>query len=77
MTASDFDHAYGFLLTRGRSPYMRRLWGLTRAFGRRAATVLVIFGQTASKVSEQPADGWQVPSQRHEVAARPKLDEIR
>jgi hypothetical protein len=27
MTASDFDHAYGFLLTRGRSPYMRRLAG--------------------------------------------------
>ena len=25
MTASDFDHAHGFLLTRGRSPYMRRL----------------------------------------------------
>src|SRR5215831_15808156 len=25
MTASDLDHAYGFLLTRGRSPYMRRL----------------------------------------------------
>jgi hypothetical protein len=25
MTASDFDHACGFLLTRGRSPYMRRL----------------------------------------------------
>ena len=24
MTASDFDHAYGFLLTRGRSPYIRR-----------------------------------------------------
>ena len=25
MTASDFDHAHGFLLTRGRSPYIRRL----------------------------------------------------
>ena len=25
MTASDFDHAHGFLLTQGRSPYMRRL----------------------------------------------------
>ena len=30
MTASDFDHAYGFLLTRGRSPYMRRFSGANR-----------------------------------------------
>jgi hypothetical protein len=27
MTASDFDHACGFLLTRGRSPYIRRYSG--------------------------------------------------
>src|SRR5204863_3422564 len=37
MTASDFDHAYGFLLTRGRSPYMRRLWGVILVKCRRSA----------------------------------------
>ena len=46
MTASDFDHAHGFLLTRGRSPYIRRLWDVkvdrnaapSAAAGRQAAT---------------------------------------